>query len=558
MTSFHYPKNLKTVSSVYYSNGEKGTFYQCPNFKNVSFPEGLTAIAANIFSRAASLEDLDLPYTVTAIGECAFRDCTGLTRIYIPQSVSVIGNNAFSGHSSALEIWCEYGSVALRHAQENEIRYYYLSVAGSNPPSVVYQGETYTLLGSVVSNYTLTNVSALLVNAGTGLEIVNFSADPQSGTYPLYGTLSNRLDLCSLPLGSYRLTLSGSTAKSAETFYTVTFQVKEPPLRIYTDQALLPNNYVYPMEYVRLSGTLTANYPITGVYASLENEETGERKEYSAQPNAKSLNLDEIAQYFGRFASEDENHHFNIVLRITAHGQTETLSERRMFCSNPKNNPDNVRLDPLFSRGVTVNAPKRAYWSMRLASEIYGSATGFVKDAYMRDYRKVGDPTVIRCGLMWKDIENVDGTYNRLWVIGVEGTIMNSVDQWLLDLDMGSGSFHSGFMKAAEAVMDAFMDYRTEIDSIRPRAEGKTYMPDRVWVTGHSLGAAVANILGGKLLAEANFDPEKKFAPEDIYAACFACPNVFKTSDVSASSAKGTVEVYNIVGDIVTNVPLLN
>ncbi|MBQ9195933.1 MAG: leucine-rich repeat domain-containing protein, partial [Clostridia bacterium] len=71
LTSFHYPRNLKTVSPAYYSNGEKGTFYQCPNFKNVSFPEGLTAIAANIFSRAASLEEINIPNTVTEIGEYA-------------------------------------------------------------------------------------------------------------------------------------------------------------------------------------------------------------------------------------------------------------------------------------------------------------------------------------------------------------------------------------------------------------------------------------------------------------------------------------------------------
>ena len=544
---FHYPASLTNAAWARYGSA----FKDCPNFKTVEFGAGTTVIAPNIFAEANSLEEIDLPDTVTFIGDSAFRNNTGISVIYIPVSVSNITQTAFLGHDTALEIWCEYGSAALEFAQNNSINYYYLSLAGNNRPRVVYQGDAYSLLGSVVSNYTLTNVSALLVNAGTGAEIVNFSVDPQSGAYPLYGEMSNRLNLGNLPLGSYQLTLSGSTAKSAETFYTAAFQVKEPPVRINTDQVLLPVFYVYPFEYMRLSGTLSSNYPITDVYASLENESTGEVKVYTAQPNTKSLDLDEIAQYFGRFAAEDISIYWRFVLRITVHGETETLCERRITCCEPETAPNNVRLDPLFSRGIaSVNGPKRAFWSMRLANEIYSSAQSFAKDAWLRDYRKVGDPALIRCGLMWKDMENTDGTYNRLWVIGVEGTIMNSVDQWLSNLDMGSSSFHYGFMEAAEAVMSYFQEYRSEIEFIRPRAEGKTYMPDRVWVTGHSRGAAVANILGGKLLADAGF------APNDIYAACFACPSVLKT-DQESKIPRGTVEVYNISGDIVPALPLI-
>lgn len=76
-----------------------------------------------------------------------------------------------------------------------------------------------------------------------------------------------------------------------------------------------------------------------------------------------------------------------------------------------------------------------------------------------------------------------------------------------------------------------------------------SYTPDRVWVAGHSRGAAVANILGGKLLLE------NGFRSQDIYAACFACPNVVLTSQVKGSLNCSWVEVYNIEGDIVPRVP---
>ena len=546
LESFHYPSSL--TDAPFYEVW-RGNLANCPKFKTVTFGEGVTSIAPGAFCGAASLEEIDIPGTVTDIGANAFNSCAGLTRIYIPAATSFIANDAFASHGEALEIWCEYGSTALQHAVDHSIQYYYLSLVPYLWPSVVYQGEPYSVPGTVCSNYMLTNVNIQLANGSDGVLLADISVDPQNETYALYGDPSAQLDLWHLPLGSYRLTVGAATAKSEERFYSVFFQVKEPPLRINTNEAKLPINTVYPMEYVRLSGVLTANYPITDVFCSLLDVENNTMKVYSAQPNAQTLDLTEIAHYFDRFTGDDMNHHFDIRLMVTAHGETVILSERRMFCSDPHLNPlTDIRLDPLFSRGVTKNLEKRAFWSMRLASEIYDEADKFAKEAYMRDYRKEGDRNLVRYGLMWKDIENTDLTYNRLWVIAVEGTVPNSIDQWVSNLNMGDGSYHQGFMEAANAVMEGFSQYRTEIEEIRPRDTAATYMPDLVWVVGHSRGAAVANLLGGKLLAEAGFDES------GIYAACFACPNVFKKSEVPLTP-KGTVEVYDIGGDIVPALP---
>ena len=114
----------------------------------------------------------------------------------------------------------------------------------------------------------------------------------------------------------------------------------------------------------------------------------------------------------------------------------------------------------------------------------------------------------------------------------------------MVDFTVGKGEYHKGFKQAADYVYDGFISYRNSIEQRHPRQEGVKYNDDKIWVAGHSLGAAVTNILGGDLLKNAGF------TKDTIYALCFACPNV-----MNGNKAANQVHVYNITGDLVANVP---
>ncbi len=125
---------------------------------------------------------------------------------------------------------------------------------------------------------------------------------------------------------------------------------------------------------------------------------------------------------------------------------------------------------------------------------------------------------------------------------GTSGTFLIG-REWLSDYNVIEGSpFHYGFYTAASDVAQDFADYMNS-----HLEDGLTTANCKVWVTGHSRGAAVANLLAGHFLPNMNFDDE------DVYAYTFACPNVSMDQDLPT---RNNIFNYNIGGDLVPRVPL--
>ncbi len=72
--------------------------------REVTIPEGVTAISNSAFSDCIQLSRVNLPNTITSIGDEAFRGCYNLFAINLPEGISLIGTSAFYDCASLAEI----------------------------------------------------------------------------------------------------------------------------------------------------------------------------------------------------------------------------------------------------------------------------------------------------------------------------------------------------------------------------------------------------------------------------------------------------------------------
>ncbi len=106
-----------------------GVFKSCSGLKEITLSENLTKIHASTFRNCSGLTSVILPNSITSISTDiwgAFEGCTNLKKIKIPDSVVSIDKNAFSGCDN-LTIYGNNGSVAKKYAEDNSIKFDYIS-----------------------------------------------------------------------------------------------------------------------------------------------------------------------------------------------------------------------------------------------------------------------------------------------------------------------------------------------------------------------------------------------------------------------------------------------
>ena len=112
--------------------------------------------------------------------------------------------------------------------------------------------------------------------------------------------------------------------------------------------------------------------------------------------------------------------------------------------------------------------------------------------------------------------------------------------EWESNMDMSGGSAtaseHRGFRLATDGVYEAFISWMKD--------QGINSASTKILVTGHSRGAAVANMLAKRLMASG-------FVSNNIFAYAFATPNV-------STSVSALPNIHNVVNpeDFVPKAPL--
>lgn len=92
LTNMSIPDNVKTI--------ENGAFENCENLASVRLSENLTEIKDSVFYGCTSLDNVNIPNKVLSIGYRAFSRCANLSKIYFPDTLARIDDGAFSNCTS--------------------------------------------------------------------------------------------------------------------------------------------------------------------------------------------------------------------------------------------------------------------------------------------------------------------------------------------------------------------------------------------------------------------------------------------------------------------------
>ena len=161
---------------------------------------------------------------------------------------------------------------------DHDIQYYYLTPDGIFiPSSAIYEGEG-SLYGfarakcSCDESVVLTEIQATIWQNGSVYRQKTVS--PGITDYSMASEIHTALALYTLPLGTYRFTLTAQTPWSSETWADSTFTIIEKkPVFSFRETYGNPN-FVPAEGTFRLSGEMTSNFTITDVAVLLQHNET--------------------------------------------------------------------------------------------------------------------------------------------------------------------------------------------------------------------------------------------------------------------------------------------
>jgi len=125
-----------------------------------------------------------------------------------------------------------------------------------------------------------------------------------------------------------------------------------------------------------------------------------------------------------------------------------------------------------------------------------------------------------------------------IYCVPVQGTTENA--EWFSNFNLGTGTEHEGFRQASLEVYNKLQGYFA--------ADGSDADHRIVWLTGHSRGAACANLIAGWLSSSG----QSYTVPEHVFGYTFACPAVSLNADTSLTN----IYNFNNAGDMVTMLPM--
>ena len=195
---------------------------------------------------------------------------------------------------------------------------------------------------------------------------------------------------------------------------------------------------------------------------------------------------------------------------------------------------------------ASVALAMAAYRRNHVKDLLQGMGFDVEEDSALYDYiydRNENDLRIDYCDFVAFSITHLEVTHPttgisyRIYAVPIKGTTENA--EWFSNFNIGTGDEHEGFKKASEEVYE-YLNERIDNDQF----------PDEntiVWLTGHSRGAACANLIAGWLSS-----PGSRIRQEHVFAYTFACPSVALDADTTLMN----IYNFNNPGDLIPLLPL--
>ncbi len=150
-----------------------------------------------------------------------------------------------------------------------------------------------------------------------------------------------------------------------------------------------------------------------------------------------------------------------------------------------------------FNPETTQYAPKNALWLGKAAALAYSddaTAQQTLQGWGLSNYKGFSNPATDTQGFVAGNSDMV--------IVTFRGTVPDKVKDWLTDMDAVlveglNGKVHKGFY---DAFLGVWSQLQSALASIRNNGQ-------KLWFTGHSLGAALATLAAAKLLTEPDAQP---------------------------------------------------
>ena len=540
--AFFYCNNLSSITlPVGLTVIGDSLFALCEKLTSITLPDSLQIIEATAFFGCDSLHSITVPEGVKAIGEMAFANCERLTSVTLPSSLTTIGDRAFEYYDSRIVFTVTRGSYAEQYCKDNRMEYNYLdsSDAGESFGSAATTTANGTEMSGGYSRVLPDGDYLIACTADTSyyLDIDGTDLSAANGTdvaiWNLEGNQPNQCDIWTI---TYH-----------DGFYTIRQKGTDMYLDVNEDNGsmLAPNTNVQ---------VWTGNFATNQQWAISQN---GSAYRIQARCSGFSLDLMDATLENGmnvvQFPSNDSNSQkWSFIPYDSAHfhgaEQFNIYREGKILTVLNKEFEDYVFANPAMDDEIDDNL---AFYLCALAfstyekEDIYNSleSLGFTKIYTSTEEYIVSSQHKAAFALGKKQISE-DRT---IVFISVRG----SADGGDWNTNFGTGFWttlvngkHEGFMISVNNIIEQLKIF-LETDNLADKSI--TYV-----ITGHSLGAGVANLLAVELS-----DDEIGVNKSNVYNYNFATPDVARKWPLDFNDNGIHNNIKNICNsiDVVPNLP---
>lgn len=169
-----------------------------------------------------------------------------------------------------------------------------LKLTGANKPETIISGKTFSIYGTVTSDYNITSVTCSVYSSGGTLQFTK-TAEPNAKSYSL-SNLDKYMTFSRLTAGKYTYTVKASDEKNSNmVLLSAEFKVVETP----SGSSIKLASENYPTAFSEgstfsVEGIVSSDFDITAVTVGVYSSSGAVQFAYTAKPGTKSYNIHNI------------------------------------------------------------------------------------------------------------------------------------------------------------------------------------------------------------------------------------------------------------------------